>query len=191
MCTIHNTGTATCRGDGFLQLPLFYYVLMFSIHLLLVQGHPVAKALCTAGIETTLIQDSAVFPIMSRVNKVIKGHRWHRDGGDQRRHWDLCWCSLSCLTTKVLFCSSKFYLLVIILIPLSVGQYLKHIYCCKLNREGITKVHTILFSQKFLIPVFDTFLFHMFISCRWIYIPRVECWMVLSQTSTCCCLMWS
>ncbi|XP_063844208.1 translation initiation factor eIF2B subunit beta-like isoform X1 [Scylla paramamosain] len=35
-------------------------------------GHPVAKALCTAGIETTLIQDSAVFPIMSRVNKVIK-----------------------------------------------------------------------------------------------------------------------
>ncbi|XP_063844532.1 translation initiation factor eIF2B subunit beta-like [Scylla paramamosain] len=49
-------------------------------------GHPVAKALCTAGIETTLIQDSAVFPIMSRVNKVIKGHRWHRDGGDQRRH---------------------------------------------------------------------------------------------------------
>ncbi|KAK8397643.1 hypothetical protein O3P69_004437 [Scylla paramamosain] len=43
-------------------------------------GHPVAKALCTAGIETTLIQDSAVFPIMSRVNKVIKGHRWHRDG---------------------------------------------------------------------------------------------------------------
>ncbi|XP_063871176.1 translation initiation factor eIF2B subunit beta-like [Scylla paramamosain] len=36
-------------------------------------GHPVAKALCTAGIETTLIQDSAVFPIMSRVNKVIVG----------------------------------------------------------------------------------------------------------------------
>lgn len=37
------------------------------------QGHPMAKALCTAGIQTTLIQDSAVFPMMSRVNKVIIG----------------------------------------------------------------------------------------------------------------------
>lgn len=36
-------------------------------------GHPMAKALCTAGIQTTLIQDSAVFPMMSRVNKVIIG----------------------------------------------------------------------------------------------------------------------
>ena len=37
------------------------------------QGHTMAKALCTAGIQTTLIQDCAVFPIMSRVNKVIIG----------------------------------------------------------------------------------------------------------------------
>ncbi len=48
---------------------------MFSIHLLLVQGHPVAKALCTAGIQATLIQDSAAFPIMSRVNKVTVGSK--------------------------------------------------------------------------------------------------------------------
>lgn len=40
---------------------------------MVLQGHPMAKALCTAGIQTTLIQDSAVFPMMSRVNKVIIG----------------------------------------------------------------------------------------------------------------------
>ncbi len=118
-----------------------------------------------------------------------QGHRWQQDGGEQRRHWDLWWCSLSCLTTKVFFCSSKFYLLVIILMPLWVGQYLIHIYCWQLKREGITKVHTILLSHKLLIPVFDTFLFHMFISCRWIYIPPLECWTVLPQTWT--CLVWS
>ncbi|XP_042241421.1 translation initiation factor eIF-2B subunit beta-like isoform X2 [Homarus americanus] len=36
-------------------------------------GHPMAKSLCSAGIQTTLIQDCAVFPMMSRVNKVIIG----------------------------------------------------------------------------------------------------------------------
>ena len=32
-----------------------------------------AKALCSAGIQTTLIQDCAIFSMMSRVNKVIIG----------------------------------------------------------------------------------------------------------------------
>nr|XP_053642924.1 translation initiation factor eIF-2B subunit beta-like [Cherax quadricarinatus] len=40
-----------------------------SVH----QGHLMAKSLCSAGIQTTLIQDCAVFPMMSRVNKVIIG----------------------------------------------------------------------------------------------------------------------
>lgn len=34
-----------------------------------------AKCLCTAGIQTTLVQDCAIFPMMSRVNKVIIGTR--------------------------------------------------------------------------------------------------------------------
>ncbi|KAK7016776.1 Translation initiation factor eIF-2B subunit beta [Halocaridina rubra] len=38
-------------------------------------GHKMAKLLCSAGIQTTLIQDCAVFPMMSRVNKVIIGTR--------------------------------------------------------------------------------------------------------------------
>ncbi|XP_063597481.1 translation initiation factor eIF2B subunit beta-like [Penaeus indicus] len=38
-------------------------------------GHKMAKSLCTAGIQTTLIQDCAIFPMMSRVNKVIIGTR--------------------------------------------------------------------------------------------------------------------
>ncbi|XP_045611682.1 translation initiation factor eIF2B subunit beta isoform X4 [Procambarus clarkii] len=36
-------------------------------------GHQMAKSLCSANIQTTLIQDCAVFPMMSRVNKVIIG----------------------------------------------------------------------------------------------------------------------
>ncbi len=36
-------------------------------------GHKTARALADSGIETTLITDSAVFAIMSRVNKVILG----------------------------------------------------------------------------------------------------------------------
>ncbi|XP_068218522.1 translation initiation factor eIF2B subunit beta [Palaemon carinicauda] len=36
-------------------------------------GHKMAKALCSVGIQTTLIQDCAVFSMMSRVNKVIIG----------------------------------------------------------------------------------------------------------------------
>ncbi|XP_071533160.1 translation initiation factor eIF2B subunit beta [Panulirus ornatus] len=36
-------------------------------------GHAMAKCLCSAGIQTTLIQDCAIFPMMSRVNKVIIG----------------------------------------------------------------------------------------------------------------------
>lgn len=37
------------------------------------EGHNMAKSLCSAGIQTTLIQDCAVFSMMSRVNKVIIG----------------------------------------------------------------------------------------------------------------------
>lgn len=50
------------------MLDIYHY--QYTLYL---QGHPMAKALCTAGIQTTLIQDSAVFPMMSRVNKVIIG----------------------------------------------------------------------------------------------------------------------
>ena len=37
------------------------------------EGHALAKSLATSGIETTVITDSAVFAIMSRVNKLIIG----------------------------------------------------------------------------------------------------------------------
>jgi len=41
-----------------------------------------AKALASAGIETTLIPDSAIFAVMSRVNKVILGsHTVTANGG--------------------------------------------------------------------------------------------------------------
>jgi len=36
-------------------------------------GHEMALALSKAGIDTTLIPDSAIFAIMARVNKVIVG----------------------------------------------------------------------------------------------------------------------
>jgi len=48
------------------------------------QGHKMAAALNEAGIDVTLITDSAVFAIMSRVNKVILGtHSILADGGLQ------------------------------------------------------------------------------------------------------------
>jgi len=34
------------------------------------QGHELAKTLASTGIETTVVTDSAVFAVMSRVNKV-------------------------------------------------------------------------------------------------------------------------
>ncbi|TNM94964.1 hypothetical protein fugu_017723 [Takifugu bimaculatus] len=37
------------------------------------QGHKMATSLSTAGIETTVIADAAIFAVMSRVNKVIIG----------------------------------------------------------------------------------------------------------------------
>lgn len=46
------------------------------------QGQSMGKSLAEAGIETTLITDSAVFAMMSRVNKVIIGtHTVMADGG--------------------------------------------------------------------------------------------------------------
>ncbi|XP_031566646.1 translation initiation factor eIF-2B subunit beta-like [Actinia tenebrosa] len=46
------------------------------------QGQELAKSLAQAGIDTTVITDSAVFAIMSRVNKVIIGtHAVMADGG--------------------------------------------------------------------------------------------------------------
>lgn len=46
------------------------------------KGQELAKSLAQAGIETTVITDSAVFAIMSRVNKVIMGtHAIMADGG--------------------------------------------------------------------------------------------------------------
>ncbi|XP_065833372.1 translation initiation factor eIF2B subunit beta-like [Oscarella lobularis] len=46
------------------------------------QGQYMARALADVGVETTLITDSAVFAIMSRVNKVIIGtHTVMADGG--------------------------------------------------------------------------------------------------------------
>ncbi|CAH1776131.1 unnamed protein product [Owenia fusiformis] len=46
------------------------------------KGHELANSLAAAGIETTVITDSAVFAMMSRVNKVIIGtHTVMADGG--------------------------------------------------------------------------------------------------------------
>ena len=46
------------------------------------QGHELAVSLSKAGIETTVITDSAVFAMMSRVNKVIIGtHTVMANGG--------------------------------------------------------------------------------------------------------------
>lgn len=46
------------------------------------RGHELAKSLAEDGVETTVINDSAVFAIMSRVNKVIIGaHAVMADGG--------------------------------------------------------------------------------------------------------------
>lgn len=48
----------------------------------LLTGHTLAKNLAESGIQTTLIQDSAIFVIMSRVNKVIVGtHSVFAHGG--------------------------------------------------------------------------------------------------------------
>ena len=65
---------------------IFYFRLevSFSFSLILIylndidyfeQGQELAKSLAQDGIETTVITDSAVFAIMSRVNKVIY-HFW-------------------------------------------------------------------------------------------------------------------
>lgn len=46
------------------------------------QGHRLAKRLADEGIETSVITDSEVFALMSRVNKVIIGtHVVFADGG--------------------------------------------------------------------------------------------------------------
>lgn len=46
------------------------------------EGHTLAKSLAESGIETTIITDSAIFAIMSRVNKVIIGtHSILANGG--------------------------------------------------------------------------------------------------------------
>lgn len=50
--------------------------------LLFLQGQELAMSLAKADIETTVINDSAVFAIMSRVNKVIIGtHTVMANGG--------------------------------------------------------------------------------------------------------------
>ena len=50
------------------------------------QGQELATKLAKEGIETTLITDSAVFAIMSRVNKVGEGGRKEgRESGGRRR----------------------------------------------------------------------------------------------------------
>lgn len=46
------------------------------------QGHDLATRLSSVGINTTLIPDSAIFAIMSRVNKVVIGtHSVMANGG--------------------------------------------------------------------------------------------------------------
>jgi translation initiation factor eIF-2B subunit beta len=48
----------------------------------LVEGHKTAKELADFGIQTNLIQDSAVFAVMSRVDKVmISAHGIMANGG--------------------------------------------------------------------------------------------------------------
>ena len=48
----------------------------------MLQGHEMATSLAKVGIETTVITDSAVFAMMSRVNKVIIGtHTVMANGG--------------------------------------------------------------------------------------------------------------
>lgn len=37
------------------------------------QGHEMAKALSEAGIDTTVVADSAIFAAMPRVNKIVLG----------------------------------------------------------------------------------------------------------------------
>ena len=50
--------------------------------MLCLQGQEFAVSLAKAGVETTVINDSAVFAIMSRVNKVIIGtHTVMANGG--------------------------------------------------------------------------------------------------------------
>ena len=47
-----------------------------------IQGHNIAASLAKSNIETTVITDSAVFAMMSRVNKVIIGtHTVMANGG--------------------------------------------------------------------------------------------------------------
>ena len=52
------------------------------INILVTQGHELAKNLAKAKIQTTLITDTAIFAMMSRVNKVIIGtHTVLANGG--------------------------------------------------------------------------------------------------------------
>ena len=55
---------------------------VWMYHFYHVQGQELATNLAKAGIETTVITDSAVFAVMSRVNKVIIGtHTVMANGG--------------------------------------------------------------------------------------------------------------
>lgn len=47
--------------------------LLCLCHLYRYQGHDMAAALSKAGIDTTVIVDSAIFAAMPRVNKVVLG----------------------------------------------------------------------------------------------------------------------
>lgn len=68
-----------------LQMFLFVFVCINNILCTCIdyyQGQALAMSLARANIETTVINDSAVFAIMSRVNKVIIGtHTVMANGG--------------------------------------------------------------------------------------------------------------
>lgn len=66
-----------------IQMYLFVFVSINNIQCIYYyQGQALAMSLARANIETTVINDSAVFAIMSRVNKVIIGtHTVMANGG--------------------------------------------------------------------------------------------------------------
>lgn len=76
------------------------------------RGHDMARRLAEVGVETTVITDSAVFAVMSRVNKVIIGtHLVMADGGLMARNG----CHALALAAKhhsvpVLVCSAMYKL---------------------------------------------------------------------------------
>ena len=75
-------------------MSLFFFKLIYINYInYFEQGQELAKSLAQDGIETTVITDSAVFAIMSRVNKVIY-HFWsenlphaHMFFGGERGRW--------------------------------------------------------------------------------------------------------